>query len=72
MPDILELAAPAVRLRLVRGSTTAPRLHFRSPEHARVVSVAERFGLTLAQHHEHWEITAPEGTLLELSVTPDN
>lgn len=69
MPDILELTAPAVRLHLVRGSTTAPRLHFRSPEHAEVTAVAERFGLAVVQRGEYREITAPEGTLLELLAT---
>lgn len=65
-PEALELAAPAIRLRLARGGSAAPRLHFRSAARADVEAAAERFGLALARRGEHWEITAPEGTVLEI------
>lgn len=65
-PGAMELAAPAIRLRLARGGTAAPRLHFRAAARADVEAAAERFGLALTRSGEHWELTAPEGTVLEI------
>lgn len=65
-PEALELAAPALRLRLAKGAPTAPRLHFPAPAHAELEAAATRFGLTLKRQSEYWEIAAPEATVLEL------
>lgn len=67
--EVLELAAPAVRLRLARGGSATPRLHFRSAMFADLEAAAERFGLLLTRRGDHWEIVAPEGTVLELYVS---
>lgn len=67
--EVLELAAPAVRLRLARGGGAAPRLHFRSAMFAELEAAAERFGLLLTRRGDHWEIVAPESTVLELYVS---
>jgi catechol 2,3-dioxygenase-like lactoylglutathione lyase family enzyme len=62
----LELAAPAVRLQLSRRGGPRPRLCFRGGDAPAVTAAAERFGLPLTERDETWEITAPEGTVLEL------
>lgn len=67
--EVLELAAPTVRLRLARGGGAAPRLHFRSAMFAELEAAAERFGLLLTRRGDHWEIVAPETTVLELYVS---
>jgi catechol 2,3-dioxygenase-like lactoylglutathione lyase family enzyme len=64
--DVLELAAPAVRLHLKRGGAAAPRLQFASAAAADVAAAAERFGLPLARLGDRWEMAAPEGTVLVL------
>jgi len=67
--EVLELAAPAVRLRLARGADATPRLHFRSAMFADLEAAAERYGFSLTRNGEHWEVVAPEGTVLELYVS---
>ncbi|UCG74328.1 MAG: hypothetical protein JSV45_08160 [Chromatiales bacterium] len=67
--DMLELAAPALRLRLARSGGATPRLHFRSALLADVEATAERFGFALTRRGDHWEIVAPEGTILALYLS---
>lgn len=66
--ETLDLAAPALRLRLARGRAANPRLRFRSAIAADLQQAVERFGLRLHQHAGHWELTAPEGTVLEVVI----
>lgn len=67
--DVLELAAPAVRLHLVRGGGATPSLHFRSALLAELQAAAERFGFALTRRGNQWEIVAPEGTILAFYVS---
>ena len=66
--ETLDLAAPALRLRLARGRAAIPRLRFRSAITAELQQAVERFGLRLQQHASNWELTAPEGTVLEVVI----
>jgi len=62
----LDLAAPALRLRLARDGAAMPRLRFDSGNSADLQQAKERLGLRMPNRAGRWELTAPECTLLEL------
>ncbi len=63
----VELAAPALRLRLSVGRPSAPTLHFSEPDHAALALAMERHGLPAKRIGDALVITAPEGTRLSLA-----
>lgn len=62
----LELAAPAVRVRLLRSAGRLPRLSFVAAALPELQAAAERYGLPLRPRGPVVQATAPEGTLLEI------